>query len=147
MEFLKNKIFIVLLFLSTLTFSQSITYSYIDPCTKQFKKIEVPSQNGTFPITINYYNQVQNFSPQQLQNGEFDVWANSIYDKYGKDNPCSSIGFNTITDNILNTSNIIVTNVLSLNTLITTVGNFGGTATSSTSTTSSVPEEKSPDSG
>jgi hypothetical protein len=78
MEFLRNKILIVLLFLSTLTFGQSITYSYIDPCTKQFKRIEVLSQNGNFPITITYYNQIQNFTPQQLQNGEFEIGYNEL---------------------------------------------------------------------
>jgi hypothetical protein len=145
MEFLRNKILIVLLFLSTLTFGQSITYSYIDPCTKQFKRIEVLSQNGNFPITITYYNQIQNFTPQQLQNGEFDVWANSIYDQYGKNNPCSSVGFNVITDNILNVSNVIVTNVLSLNTLINTVSNFSSSVTSSVSSVTNTTGGKSID--
>jgi hypothetical protein len=145
MEFLRNKILIVLLFLSTLTFGQSITYSYIDPCTKQFKRIEVLSQNGNFPITITYYNQIQNFTPQQLQNGEFDIWANSIYDQYGKNNPCSSVGFNVITDNILNVSNVIVTNVLSLNTLINTVSNFSSSVTSSVSSVTNTTGGKSID--
>jgi hypothetical protein len=145
MAFSKNKILIVLLFLSTLTFGQSITYSYIDPCTKQFKRIEVPSQNGNFPITVTYYNQIQNFTPQQLQNGEFDIWANSIYDKYGKSNPCSSVGFNVITDNILNVSNVIVTNVLSLNTLINTVSSFSSSVTSSVSSVTNTAGGKSID--
>lgn len=128
MAFLKNNLLVVLLFLSTLSFGQTITYSYIDPCTKEIKKLEVPSQNGNFPVTVTYYGQIQNFTPQQLQSGEFDVWANGVYSKYGKGNPCGSVGFDVITDNVLNISNVIVTNVLSLNTLINTVSNFGGTA-------------------
>ena len=145
MEFLRNKILIVLLFLSTLTFGQSITYSYIDPCTKQIKRMEIPSQNGNFPITVVYYNQIQNFTPQQLKNGEFDIWANSIYDQYGKNNPCSSVGFNIITNNILNVSNVIVTNVLSLNTLINTVSSFSSSVTSSVSSVTNTAGGKSID--
>lgn len=142
MAFLKNNLFVVLLFLSTLSFGQTITYSYIDPCTKEIKKLEVPSQNGNFPVTVTYYGQVQNFTPQQLQSGEFDTWANSIFDKFGKGNPCGSVGFNVITDNVLNISNVIVTNVLSLNTLITTVSNFGGTASVSASSAANATEGK-----
>jgi hypothetical protein len=142
MAFLKNNLFVVLLFLSTLSFGQTITYSYIDPCTKEIKRLEVPSQNGTFPVTVTYYGQIQNFTPQQLQSGEFDVWANNVYNKYGKGNPCGSVGFDVITDNILNVSNVIVTNVLSLNTLINTVSNFGGTTSVGASSAASATEGK-----
>lgn len=142
MAFLKNNLFIVLLFLSTLSFGQTIIYSYIDPCTKEIKRLEVPSQNGTFPVTVTYYGQIQNFTPQQLQSGEFDVWANNVYSKYGKGNPCGSVGFEVITDNILNISNVIVTNVLSLNTLINTVSNFGSATSVGASSAASATEGK-----
>ncbi len=142
MAFLKNKLFVVLFFLSTISFGQTITHSYIDPCTKEIKKLEVPSQNGNFPVTVTYYGQIQNFTPQQLQNGEFDIWANGVYNKYGQGNPCGSVGFNVITDNVLNISNIIVTNVLSLNTLINTVSNFGGTASVGASSAANATEGK-----
>jgi hypothetical protein len=128
MESLRSKIFVFLIFLSTLSFGQTITHSYIDPCTKEIKRIEIPSQNGNFPITVTYYGQVQTFTPQQLQSGEFERWANNVYNSYGKNNPCGSVGFNVITDNVINISNIIITNVLSLNTLINTVSNFGGSS-------------------
>ena len=108
--------------------AQSFSYTYVDPCTKELKRIEVPSQNGNFPIVMTYYGVSQTFTPQQLQNGEFDKWANNTYNIYGKGNPCGSVGFNVITDNVINISNVIVTNVLSLNTLINTVSNFGGSA-------------------
>lgn len=148
MAYLRNNLFVVLLFLSTLSFGQTFSYSYIDPCTKEIKKLEVPSQNGNFPITVTYYGQVQNFTPQQLQNGAFDTWANGVFDKFGKGNPCGSVGFNVITDNVLNVSNIIVTNVLSLNTLINTVSTFGSSASSIASTassaTSTVPTSNTP---
>jgi hypothetical protein len=142
MAYLKNNLFVVLLFLSTLSFGQTITYSYIDPCTKEIKRLEVPSQNGNFPVTVTYYGQVQNFTPQQLQSGEFDIWANSVYGKYGQGNPCSSVGFNVITDNVVNISNVIVTNVLSLNTLINTVSNFGSATSVGTSSAANTTEGK-----
>lgn len=148
MVFLKSNVFFLLMFLCTLSFAQTVTYTYIDPCTKESKKIEVSSQNGSTPITMTYYGQVKNFTPQQLQNGEFDIWANNVYNLYGKGNPCGSIGFATITDNVVNVSNIIVTNVLSLNTLLNTLNDFAGStnvgiSTTANATNDNTKEEKS----
>lgn len=139
---LRNNILLILFFLSTFSFAQTFQHSYIDPCTKQIKILQVPAQNGNFPITITYYGQVQNFTPQQLQNGEFDIWANDVYNKFGKGNPCGSVIFNVITDNILNISNVIVTNILSLNTLINTVSDVTGSATVGLSSAANATEGK-----
>lgn len=105
--------------------AQSISYSYIDPCTKQIKSINVSGLNGTLPIVMNYYGQVRSFTPTELQNGTFDAWANSVYDEYGKGNPCSQIGIQTITTNVLNVTNNIVNNVVSLGSMLTSITSSG----------------------
>jgi len=105
--------------------AQSISYSYIDPCTKETKKIEVSNINGTLPIVMNYYGQVRTFTPTELQNGTFDVWANSVYNEYGKGNPCAPIGVQTITTNVLNVTNNIVNNVVSLGSMLTSITSSG----------------------
>jgi hypothetical protein len=105
--------------------AQSISYSYIDPCTKETKNINVSSINGSLPIVMNYYGQVRSFTPSELQNGTFDTWANSVYNEYGKGNPCDQIGTQTITTNVLNVTNNIVNNVVSLGTMLTSITSSG----------------------
>ena len=105
--------------------AQSISYSYVDPCTKEIKNINVSGLNGTLPIVMNYYGQVRSFTPTELQNGTFDGWANSVYNEYGKGNPCAQIGIQTITTNVLNVTNNIVNNVVSLGSMLTSITSSG----------------------
>ena len=105
--------------------AQSISYSYIDPCTKETKNITVSELNGTLPIVMNYYGQVRSFTPTELQNGTFDSWANSVYNEYGKGNPCAQIGVQTITTNVLNVTNNVVNNVVSLGSMLTSITSSG----------------------
>jgi hypothetical protein len=68
--------------------SQStFTYAYSDPCTGVLKTIEVPKDG----VTITYYGQINTFSQSQIQNGDFQYWAQNIYSSYGGSNPCASI--------------------------------------------------------
>ena len=76
---------ILLLFCLTAT-SQTLTYSYIDPCTGTLKQINVPD-NG---ITVTYFNQVKTFSKTDFQNGNFESWATGVVSKFGDNNPCGS---------------------------------------------------------
>lgn len=105
--------------------AQSISYSYVDPCTKETKNITVSGLNGTLPIVMNYYGQVRSFTPTELQNGTFDSWANSVYNEYGKGNPCAQIGVQTITTNVLNVTNNVVNNVVSLGSMLTSITSSG----------------------
>lgn len=105
--------------------AQSISYSYVDPCTKETKNINVSSINGSLPIVMNYYGQVRSFTPSELQNGTFDNWANSVYNEYGKGNPCDQIGIQTITTNVLNVTNNVVNNVVSLGSMLTSITSSG----------------------
>lgn len=105
--------------------AQSISYSYIDPCTKETKNITVSGLNGTLPIVMNYYGQVRSFTPTELQNGTFDGWANSVYNEYGKGNPCAQIGVQTITTNVLNVTNNVINNVVSLGSMLTSITSSG----------------------
>ena len=75
--------------------AQTITYSYIDPCTGSLKTLNVPD-NG---ITVTYFNQIKTFSKNDFINGQFESWANGILDTYGQNNPCGSIiGIRNVVD-------------------------------------------------
>ena len=111
--------------------AQSFSYSYIDPCTKILKSIVISSLNGNSPIVMNYYGQVKTFTTSELQDGSFDTWANGIYNNYGKGNPCEQIAIVTITTNVLNVSNNIISNVVALSSMLTSITDIASTASSS----------------
>lgn len=111
--------------------AQSFSYSYIDPCTKISKSIVISSLNGNSPIVMNYYGQVKTFTTSELQDGSFDTWANGIYNNYGKGNPCEQVGIVTITTNVLNVSNNIISNVVALSSMLTSITDIASTASSS----------------
>ena len=111
--------------------AQSFSYSYIDPCTKASKSIVVSSLNGNSPIVINYYGQVKTFTNSELKDGTFDTWANGVYNSYGKGNPCDQIAIVTITTNVLNVSNNIISNVVALSSMLTSITDIASTASSS----------------
>jgi hypothetical protein len=84
------KLFVTICFvlLINIVKSQStFTYAYSDPCTGVLKTIDVPKDG----VTITYYGQINTFSQSQIQNGDFQYWAQNIYSSYGGNNPCASI--------------------------------------------------------
>ena len=84
------KLFVTICFvlLINIVKSQStFTYAYSDPCTGILKTIEVPKDG----VTITYYGQINTFSQSQIQNGDFQYWAQNVYSSYGGSNPCASI--------------------------------------------------------
>ncbi len=118
MNFLNTKL--KLLFLVLVTFigfeskAQSISYAYVDPCTKQTQYLSIPAGNGTLPIVINYYGQVKTFTPEEITGGKFDSWATQTYASFGQNNPCQSVGVQTITASVQTTSNTVVTNIMNV---------------------------------
>lgn len=86
---------ILLLFCLTNINGQTISYSYIDPCTGVLKQLNVPD-NG---ITITYFNQIKTFSKDDFTNGNFNTWATGVYNQFGENNPCgSAIGISNSID-------------------------------------------------
>jgi hypothetical protein len=115
--------------------AQSFSYTYIDPCTKEVKSINVSDLNGNLPIVMNYYGQVKTFTPADLQNGTFDAWANDVYNNYGVGNPCAQVGVQTITTNVLNVSNSVVNNVVSLSSMLTSITDVASNTASTAAST------------
>jgi hypothetical protein len=135
MGWYKNILLLLILLLGLTSRGQSFSYTYIDPCTKEVKNISVSDMNGNLPIVMNYYGQVKTFTPTELQNGSFDIWANDVYNNYGKGNPCAQIGVQTITTNVLNVSNNIVNNVVSLSSMLTSITDVAATTASTAAST------------
>lgn len=80
-------IFWIFLFLSLNFVGQNFKYSFIDPCTGSLKELYVPKEG----VTVNYYKQIKTFQPNEMIDGTFISWANSVVQNYGGGNPCGSI--------------------------------------------------------
>jgi len=135
MGWYKNILLLLLILSGLAAQGQSFSYTYIDPCTKEVKSINVSDLNGNLPIVMNYYGQVKTFTPSDLQNGSFDTWANDVYNSYGKGNPCAQIGVQTITTNVLNVSNSVVNNVVSLSSMLTSITDVASNTASTAAST------------
>jgi uncharacterized protein YggT (Ycf19 family) len=75
-----------ILFLSWKAESQSLVYSFIDPCTKTVTNFNIPIQGGT---TIFFLGQQRSFTANDISNGVFGTWVNQVYSDYRKISPCS----------------------------------------------------------
>ncbi len=112
MEYLKNKILILLLCLPFATFGQW-SYTFTDPCTLNQQTIQMGSSNS---IALNYFGNVQTFTQTDFTNGTFDSWMDLVT-QANSSSPCSGV-----TQVIMNTSNtiaiqntiLVVTNVMSI---------------------------------
>jgi len=64
--------------------SQTLTYTFVDPCTNQISYFSVPA-TGT---TITFLNQSAVFTSDDVANGNFGNWINTVYTNYRNLFPC-----------------------------------------------------------
>ena len=98
-----------ILFLSWKAESQSLVYSFIDPCTKIVTNFNIPIQGGT---TIFFLGQQRAFTANDISSGVFGAWINQAYSDYRKISPCSVQSTTVIRNQI--TSQIIGSTVSSV---------------------------------
>ena len=86
--YVKNLIiFLFFLLFSGVSYGQTISYSYTDPCTGAIKTLSVPT-NG---VTVTYYGQIRTFAPTDFYSGAFETWAQGVFSSFGNNNPCASV--------------------------------------------------------
>jgi len=108
---------ILLLLVSSISFGQGFTYSYVDPCSKKLKVINIPNANST--VTVNYLGYVNTFTKDDFDNGSFAGWVGDLSTKYASA-PCDEIKTKTqVSQNTILTQNIISTlsSVMSVSTM------------------------------
>ena len=103
-----------ILFLSFKAESQSLVYSFIDPCTKIVTNFSIPIQGGT---TIYFLGQQRSFTVADYNSGIFGSWLNQVYSDYRKISPCSvqstTVVRNQITSQIIgNTVSSVVGSIM-----------------------------------
>lgn len=116
---------ILLLSVSSISFGQGFTYSYVDPCSKKLKVINIPNASST--VTVNYLGYVSTFTKDDFDNGNFAGWVNGLSTKYASA-PCDEVKTKTqVSQNTIITQNIISTlsSVTSVSTM-TVASTIGG---------------------
>lgn len=134
-------VLLILIISPQISFSQSYTYAYVDPCTKIVKQVTIPS--GQQNIAITYYGQLASFSQADFTNGNFINWMNSTA-AINSNKPCDQLVNQTTTQtNLIVASNIIstLTNVTAVATMSSQLSgsiasvSSGGVSTTPNSTT------------
>lgn len=132
---------ILLLLVSSISFGQGFTYSYVDPCSKKLKVINIPNANSS--VTVNYLGYVSTFTKDDFDNGSFAGWVGNLSAKYSSA-PCDEVKTKTqVSQNMIITQNIISTlssvTAVSTMTVASSVGNItsGGISNSVDNSSSS----------
>jgi hypothetical protein len=89
--YLKAKIFAIFMCLGLVSYGQSFTYAFKDPCDGNTKTVVVPTGQNTIAVT--YFNQIKTFTVDDFSNGTFESWVNSTYIQYKDLSPCTGVGF------------------------------------------------------
>ncbi len=118
---------ILLLLVSSASFGQGFSYSYVDPCSKKTNTVYIPSGQGS--VTVSYYGVSNTFTQADFQNGTFSAWMYSV--SAASSQPCEGLKTETQTK----TNTIITNNIISTLTSVTAAATMS--VTSSISTVSS----------
>lgn len=94
--------------------AQTLTYQFVDPCTKAITYFSVPA-TGTI---VYFYGQSRSFVADDVANGTFGNWINQVYADYRKISPCGQqqgqVTQNQITSQIIgNTVQSVVSSIMS----------------------------------
>jgi hypothetical protein len=94
--------------------AQTLTYSFIDPCTKAVTYFSIPA-TGT---TIFFLGQSRQFISADVSSGVFATWINQVYTDYRRIAPCGQqqgqVTQNQITSQIIgNTVQSVVSSIMS----------------------------------
>ena len=105
---------LLILCLSWKAEAQTLTYSFVDPCTSQVTLFSIPA-TGT---VIYFYGQSRSFTSADIQNGTFATWVSQVYTNYRKIAPCGQqqgqVTQNQITSQIIsNTVQSVVSSIMS----------------------------------
>jgi hypothetical protein len=142
---------LLLFFITKNINGQSLTYQFIDPCTKAITYFSVPA-TGT---TIFFLSQSRQFTSADVQNGAFAAWINQVYIDYRKVAPCGQqqgqVTQNQITAQIIgSTVQSIVSSIMSqaqsaATSTITSVATSASTSNSSSAGSSDAASKNNKD--
>jgi hypothetical protein len=109
--------FFILFFLSIFNLkAQTVSYTFRDPCTGVYNKINVPISGGE--VLVSYYGISQTFNQVDFANGNFESWLNRTYQS--SNSPCAgTVGLGNV---INQTQSTIITSMNILNSISSAIG-------------------------
>jgi hypothetical protein len=107
------------LFTSVNSFAQSITYTFVDPCTQNVSYFSIPLQGTT---TVVFLNQQHTFTADDVASGVFANWINQVYSDYRITVPCS-VQSTTVVRNLIGTQILSSTISSVIGSITSDVGN------------------------
>jgi hypothetical protein len=99
--------------------AQSITYTFVDPCTQNVSYFSIPLQGTT---TIVFLNQQRTFTADDVVSGVFANWINQVYSDYRITVPCS-VQSTTVVRNLIGTQILSSTISSVIGSITSDVGN------------------------
>jgi len=141
--YLKTKLLILFLLGGLSLYGQSFMYSYTDPCTHELKTI---TYDMTTPVVISYYGQTRAFTYDEMQNGTFDSWLNTVYSQFAS-NPCQGVLVTTTTTSTTNLTTNVINTVLNLNVItnLSSISGIGNNLGGTVNTGSNIKNDKKED--
>lgn len=112
---------IIILLISSVSFGQGFSYSYVDPCSKKTNTVYIPT--GQNSVTVSYYGVVNTFTQADFQNGTFNAWMYTV--SSASSQPCQGLKTETQTK----TNNLITSNIISTLTSVTAASTMAVTST------------------
>jgi hypothetical protein len=117
---------IILLLITFASYSQTYNYTYTDPCNGTLQTVVVPI-NGE--VTVGYYGFIETFNYNDFTNGNFETWAQGVFDQFGGNSPCSEIvGVGTV----VNVSQGTAFNVIGILNSLTAISDLASATTGAT---------------
>jgi hypothetical protein len=112
-------IVICIIFFNFKVNAQSITYTFVDPCTQNVSYFSIPLQGTT---TIVFLNQQRTFTADDVVSGVFANWINQVYSDYRITVPCS-VQSTTVVRNLIGTQILSSTISSVIGSITSDVGN------------------------
>ncbi len=140
---MKSLLTIIGLLVTSTVFGQGFTYSYVDPCSKKLKTINILANES---VTVNYLGVIGTFSQADFQNGTFASWVQTAQTQAASQ-PCDELKTQTQTNqNIFLTQNIIstLTSITAASTMNIASGNMMSNALGNSTSNSSENSGSSP---
>jgi hypothetical protein len=100
----------------------------------------------TTPVVISYYGQTRAFTYDEMQNGTFDSWLNTVYSQFAS-NPCQGVLVTTTTTSTTNLTTNVINTVLNLNVItnLSSISGIGNNLGGTVNTGSNIKNDKKED--
>ena len=85
---MKKLLLLLFLFISSFTYGQVFTQTFVDRCTSEVKVVTANFTSGS--ATVAFYSRIRTFTYQEFLSGQLNAWLIETYAWYNSLSPCST---------------------------------------------------------